>query len=218
MEKFKITKTIRFKLTSSDKSILDYEIKKLNKNIESFELKNFIVGLSDFLEKLEIFLFFTKDNELQVNERINFKESWLRLNAKDEYYKILGNNNPNKIISIKVSDVTGLEEIIKQRFDGVINQINKLNELENFELNERARDEQMSLLIKQIAGRNSIPFFLSLVENTDKMNEENDSSVYLKNKAEAIKNMLLVAIQKYLPNQSQGLSILKASFINKDII
>ncbi|MCO5290432.1 MAG: transposase [Chitinophagaceae bacterium] len=212
MEKFKITKTIRFKLANSEGSILKDEITKLNNNIESFEVKNFIAELFNLFEKLEAYLFFTEDNELQVSEHINFKKSWLRLNVKNEYYKFLESKEPNKIISIKVSDIPGLEEIIKQRFDEVRKQIKKLNECENLDLNQRARDEHISLLIKQIAGRNSIPFFLSLVEHTDKMKEEDDASMYLKNKAEVIKNTLLVAIQKYLPNQSQGLSILKASF------
>lgn len=80
------------------------------------------------------------------------------------------------------------------------------------ETNERSRLERTGLLLKRLQERNALPLLFSLIENTLDKHETNNISAQLLQQTDNINKLLINGIAPYLPSQSGGIPIAKATF------
>lgn len=213
MENYKLTKAIRFKLESNDNNNLIQQKVKEVRNI-SFELPSFVTQLGDFKSNLKQYLFFKgKSGDEVLKNALSIKSSWLKLYAKQLFHDSEAVRDKTKRKQTKtIADFPGLAWEIEDRFEEFEATYQALTNDAAAELNERARNAQTGLLLKKLSNKNGLSYFVDLVENTVDKKEEDNLSVQLKQQGRALQQELLAGIQKYLPEQSAGLPIAKASF------
>lgn len=216
METYKITKTIRFKLEPLNEQITEItkEVKKL-KN-ENFDEKNFITELHNFVSTLKEYLFDSRkkeNNELKFKKDFTIKKDWLKLYAKSEFASIKDKHKkqPRKQ-SIKLDDISSVKKITLNSFIEVNNTIEELLNCTTSDLNDRPRKEKIGLLFKRLQERNNLPLLFDLIDNINNKNEINDERLKLIWQTDNLKTKLYVAIAQYLPAQSNGIPIAKATF------
>lgn len=215
MEKYKITKTIRFKLEEINIPNIN---KLLSQESNDFQLSGLISSLSDYLSDLKTFLFYKKiskekEENFTLKSNLTIKKQWLRQYAKQEFANAIAHNTKQKNkVEYKIHDFPGLSDRIELAFDESTNLFKELSNDEILDLNERAKNAKTGLLIKGLNKRNTLSLLMSLVENTSNKNEKDNLSIRLKNQGLKIKAQLLKGIEKFLPDQSSGLPITKASF------
>lgn len=223
MEKYKITKTIRFKLEGINVPNIN---NLLSQGTNNFQLSSFISNLNYYLSDLKKFLFYKKvgkENEEYyiIKNNLTIKKQWLRQYAKQEFANTRGQDTKQKNkVEYRIYDFPSLSDKIQLAFDEAIDLFRELRNDEILGLNERARKAKTGLLLKGLNKRNTLSLLISLVENTLDKNEEDNLSIRLKNQGLKIKAELLKGIEGFLPDQSSGLPITKASFnyytINKN--
>ena len=205
MEQYKITKAIRFKLEPK-------HISKIKSDVGAIELKNkfnlasFISSLGSFISQFNEYIFYeSRNNEFIIKGNLTVKNIWLKQYAKQE------------IVGLKlkrgqtIGDIKGLSDKIRKARDEVNDIYLKLCD-ETSKLNERANRAKKGLLIKRLNARNSLPLLLSLIENTTDKNETGNLSIQLKQLGAKLQSQLDSGVNMYLPAQSNGLPIAKASF------
>jgi hypothetical protein len=219
MENYKLTKAIRFKLEAQDETIplIKNDIEEI-KNKNQFQLVAFTADLNTYFSDLENYLFYQKKNkDFAIKDKLNIKRKWLRQYAKQE----LANFNKkkesepkpnNKKIGeqLKIESFEGLSKKIESAFKEAKNICANLAEDSVKELNERAKRAKTGLVLQQL--KTQLPFLISLVESSNDKNEKGDLSVTLKDKGRKLEKNLLLGIKQFLPAQSGGLTIAKASF------
>ena len=219
MENYKTTKTIRFKLEADEKNILNIknDVEFIETKNREFDLVAFVSKLNNYLYDLEDYLYFEKeDGNAFFKEKMVIKRDWLRQYAKQEFAEFLEKKTNKETTKrreqITIADIAELSLKIEKSFDDVLDVYEELVKCSTAELNERAKRAKIGLLLKRLYAKNSIPFLSALVENTSDKNETDDLSTRLKQTSLNINSLLLLAIQAYLPEQSNGLPIAKASF------
>lgn len=228
MEKYQVTKTIRFKLEVKNENIkkIRNQISEAEKN-NDFDLVDFVSDLNNFIGGVSAFLFYEKkDGNSAVKDKMTIKKEWLRFYAKRELAEFTSNKKKDSTkprrSQITIAEINQLAIKIKNTFDEVGTIYAKLADDAGAELNERAKKARTGLQLKYLSAKKALPFLISLVESLNDKNETNDLSIQLKNQGEKLSKQLVAGIQKYLPEQSNGLSIAKASFnyytINKNAI
>lgn len=215
MEKYKITKTIRFKLEPKHISKIQSSVESI-KSEDKFDLASFISSLSSFISQCNEYLFYKNRNgEFIMKTKLAIKSVWLKEYARQE---IAGSGLKR---GQTIGDIKGLSDKIKKATDEINAIYTELSD-ETIELNERANRARKGLLIKRLAARNALPLLLSLIENTTDKNETGNLSIQLKQLGAKLQSQLISGINMYLPLQSGGLPITKASFnyyaINKNPI
>ena len=213
MENYKLIKAIRFKLESNDNNNLIQQKVEEVKNI-SFELSSFVTQLGSFKSNLKQYLFFKgKSGDEVLKNALSIKSEWLKQYAKQLFHDSEAIRDKTKRKQTKtIADFRGLSWEIKDRFEELEATCQALTNDADVKLNERARNAQTGLLLKKLSSKNGLSYFVDLVENTVDKKEEGDLSVQLKQQGKALQQELLAGIQKYLPEQSVGLPIAKASF------
>lgn len=223
MQKYKITKTIRFKLEAETMcEQLHATIQALNKKSE-FDLAYFITQLKCFCDDMKKYLFFEKGNELEVDGKLIIKKEWLRTYAKQAladviaeekanvYNQVGGSRRPRREQST-IDNYKDLKLTIKEVFDDVDTICADLATDASAELSERSRRAHTGLLLQRLSAKRALPCLVSLVENTSKKNEIDDLSVRLKYFGAKLLQQLTFGTCEYLPAQSNGIPIAKASF------
>lgn len=213
MENYKLAKAIRFKLESNDYNNLIQQKVEEVKNI-SFELTSFITRLGNFKSNLNKYLFFKDKSGNEVfKNALSIKNEWLKQYAKQLFHDSEAKRDKTERKQTKtISDYKGLAVEIKDRFSEFEATYQALTNDADAQLNERARNAQTGLLLKQLSSKFALSYFVDLIENTVDKKEEDDLSIQLKQRGKTLQNELLAGIQKYLPEQSTGFPIAKASF------
>jgi hypothetical protein len=225
MKPFKITKTIRFKLETKNENNFGDELIELN---ESFDLNNFVNILETFIDNLRKYLFVVREDQtISLKTKMVIKKDWLRLFAKQQWANYLEeqkNNQGNRTSreQLTIGKFKELGKILRESFSELENIYAELVKDTSSELNERSRRERTGLLLKRLQTRNVLPLLFSLIENTFDKNETSDVSIRLYKEKELLEKSLIRGIAMYLPAQSKGIPIAKASFnyytINKNPI
>ncbi|MBS1644463.1 MAG: transposase [Bacteroidetes bacterium] len=213
MENYKLTKAIRFKLENSSENNLILQSVEQIKNT-SFDLVAFVSDLHNFIDGLRGYLFFKKNNDtLSTKQGLSIKTAWLKLYAKQAFHDSEAVRDKSRRKQTKtISDYENLTFEIQKRFDEFEQIYKSLADIANTPLNARSRHAEIGLLLKKLANKHNLPYFVDLVENTVDKKEEGDLSIQLKSLGKQLINNSLLGVQKYLPEQSSGLLIAKASF------
>lgn len=225
METIRSNRFIRFKLQADGQnaSIQD-KIDALNVEGE-FGLVDFSGRLKNYLDNINKYLSFKKENGLvKINDEIVVKSEWMKTHAKQQLaefmYKekqaedIQKNNNRKRKrprIQHTLSDYKVSDRIIEVR-DDVVDVYEKLQDVVSREHHERVDRAKIALLLGRLKTKGGLPLLVSLVENTTDKQENGELSLRLKQQGKELLNLLELGVQSYLPEQSKGYPIAKASF------
>lgn len=205
---YKITKSIRFKLLPVESSLIEVEINTLNQQKKGeFNLKKFNSVLDAFLNKFEEYVFYhVNTDESVVKKSIFIKKSWLRLYAKQEISGI----KLKKELTIREIKCIGSK--LENLYENLYTILAELKESEDSRYNERSRDAKIGLLIKKISSREILPSAIKFIESSNDKIDTQNLKGQLMALSKVLDNELLLGIEKYLPEQSRGIPIAKASF------
>ncbi|MBS1630098.1 MAG: hypothetical protein JST27_08580 [Bacteroidetes bacterium] len=213
MENYKLTKAIRFRLEPTEENnLIQQQVDEL-KNI-SFDLVSFISKLGNFKDSLKQYLLHDHRNGTkQVKSGLSIKSEWLKRYAKQIFHDSEAERDKTKRKQTKtIGEFGSLAKDIEDRLDELENTYQELTDDAIAQLNERARNAHSGLLLKRLGSRNGLSYFVDLVENSVDKHEEGDLSIQLKSQGKALHLELLAGIKKFLPEQSTGVPIAKASF------
>lgn len=215
MKQIKTTKAVRFRLENNDNNNLICEkIRNLNSQRE-FDLNVFADDLDAFITDCNDFLFCSKKKGRRdifyVNKNLIIKNEWLKKYAKQDFAKLKLNHNAQRV-QYKVGDIDGLDLRIQDLIDDIDDIYVKLRDDASAELHERAKRAQTALLLKRLSASISLPCLVSLIDNVVDKNEKGDLSLRMKSFGKKLLSKLELGIQEYLPEQSSGVNITKASF------
>ncbi|PKP47251.1 MAG: hypothetical protein CVT95_05895 [Bacteroidetes bacterium HGW-Bacteroidetes-12] len=216
METYKVTKTIRFKLEAQNVPEIQKDIEGLQ---SEFNLANFVSDLKNYLDQVRNYLFSEGKEHVFVNNKITIKREWLQNHAKQEWVDFLEKNKRNnslnnhtRRIQMSIGDFTGLASKIEGTFDEINSICKGLADAAGAQANKRTKRERTGLLLKRLQARKALPSLFSLIENSADKNETGNLSLQLKNKSILIEQQLAAGVQTFLPAQSGGLPVAKASF------
>ena len=214
MDNMKITKAIRFKLENSGANVAIKErIDNLSSN-NGFDLVSFVTELDNYIDKLENYLFYKKGEYLYLKDKIILKKEWMKNYAKQELaeFKTKIDNTVNGVrVQYTVGDYR-VESKIQAAFDNIDEIYGELCDDASRELNERSKRTRTALLLKRLYAKNNLPLLIDFVENSTYKKEVGNDSLVLKSMGKRLMEHLELGIQEYLPEQSAGVSIAKASF------
>ncbi|MBX2887915.1 MAG: hypothetical protein KF829_04615 [Ferruginibacter sp.] len=213
MENYKLTKAIRFRLEPNEGSNLIQQQVEDMKNI-SFDLVSFISGLGNFNDLLKRYLLRArKDGLIKMNSSLSIKSGWLKRYAKQIFHDSEALRDKTRRKQTKtIGDFEGLSAEIEGRLETYLAIYQSLVNDGVAALNERARKANTGLLLKQLGNQNGLSYFVGLIEASVDKREVDDLSTQLKKQGKALQEELLAGIQKYLPEQSTGFPLAKASF------
>jgi len=210
MEKYKLTKTIRFKL-------LPDEIQEINRQVENLRNPPMKGSKKDNLLKLilkgrELSKLFKeyiqhKDNhKLKSNVTIHYR--WLQSYTKDLFYNWKKDDTEKKI---RISDVGYLLRVFADIFDDWENTIERINTDCHRPEESKTRNAEIALSIKKLGARHMFP---ALRDFVDTSNDKNTDEI--KNKLLVLFGEFAAALETaekdYLPSQSSGMEVARASF------
>jgi hypothetical protein len=209
MEKYKITKTIRFKLLPDKIQDISRQVAVLQ-NSTNAEKKNNLLRLiqrgQELPKLLNEYIRYSNNHKLKSEVTVHFR--WLRLFTKDLFYNWKKDDAEKKI---KISDVDYLSRVFEDFFNEWETVIERINTDCNRPEESKTRDAEIAFSIKKIATKQMFPFIKSFVYNSNYKNSEETKSklTALLNEFETV---LKICEQNYLPSQSAGIVIAKASF------
>ncbi len=214
MHNIKTTKTIRFKLGSdSSNNLIQGTIDNLGKN-NDFDLFNFVKNLNNFIDKLKGYLFSKgRNGGFYIKDKLILKSEWMKTYAKQELAEFKQGmiNVGGGRIQYTIGDY-GVSHKIEETLDYINEIYGELRDDASAELNERAKRARTALLLKRLYAKNSLPLLVDLVENINDKKETTDTILLLKSMGRKLLQQLEIGIQEYLPEQSSGFPIAKASF------
>ena len=215
MERIKITKALRFKLeNNNENSLIKQSIDNIN-NSNEFDLSAFVGDLDAFIGDCNLYLFVSKKkgrrDVFYVNQNIIVKNEWLKKYAKQDLAELKQGHNNQRVL-YKIGDIDGLDMRIQDLIDDTDDIFVRLSDDASAELHNRAKRTQTALLLKRLYSNNSLPCLVSLIENTVDKNEKGDLSLRLKSLGKKLLKQLELGIKEYLPEQSSGVALAKASF------
>jgi hypothetical protein len=202
MEKYQITKTIRFKLEPKNENAVELKLNlQLNDTSESAEtvLSNLILCA----EKLNTgFIEYIKNKKIFIHYR------WLTNFTKNNFFQLELKDKLKKYQIYKIdylSDV--LDDFVKQ-FCNVINDLK--NDISK-DSHKKTRKADTALLIKKLTTKQFFPFIKQFViESNDKNSDELKN--ILADDIEQFEKLLDLCKKKFLSAQSSGICLAKASF------
>lgn len=211
MDLTKITKAIRFKLESNPNNDLIQE-KVVNLNTrQHFDLTDMTDSLDQYLILLEKYLFQKRGQNLYLNDQIIVKTEWMRCYAKQKFIKFGGKTANGRKNQYTVKDYD-IKNELEKCFDLIDRIYDDLDVDASAELHERARKTRTALILKQLSAKDALPMAISFVENSVDKKENSDISLQLKSLGRSLLQQLEMGIQEYLPEQSKGVAIAKATF------
>jgi len=221
MQNYKITKTIRFKLEANPEQT-EALLNQVEKSNQAFDLVFFTSQLENFANGMRDYLMFQKGKEpekWQFRKNFTIKKDWLKVYAKEEFANIkqkqkeeqdsqYGKKSRRQPIQLN----EGEKEIIQKSLNEVYAIYQELIQDVSKELNERARRERTGLLLKRLQERKNLPLLCDLADNISDKSETTHLIHDLIIQKEQLQKELLQGIAEFLPAQSSGLPIAKATF------
>lgn len=223
METIRSNRFIRFKLQADgENASIQNKIDALNVDGE-FDLVNFFSKLENYLYDINDYLFFEREDESIFKGGIVVKSEWMKTHAKQQlaefrYKERSEDNQRNDSRRVKrpriqhtLSDYKLSDRIIEVH-DDIVDVYEKLQDVVSRERHERADRAKIALLLGRLKTKGGLPLLVSLVENTTDKKEQGELSLRLKQSGKELLNLLEMGVQNYLPEQSKGYPIAKASF------
>lgn len=217
MQNYKITKTIRFKLEANPEQT-EALLNQVEKSNQAFDLVFFTSKLKNFADGMRDYLMFQKGKEpekWQFRKNFTIKKDWLKVYAKEELANIKQKQKEEQDKKSRRQPIQlneGAKEIIQKSLGEVYAIYQELIQDVSKELNERARRERTGLLLKRLQEKNNLPLLCDLTEHISSGNETDNSIYELLKEKEMLQKELLQGIAEFLPAQSSGLPIAKATF------
>ena len=223
METIRSNRFIRFKLQADgENASIQNKIDALNVDGE-FDLVNFFSKLKNYLYDINDYLFFEREDGSIFKGGIVVKSEWMKTYAKQQlaefrYKERSEDNQRNDSRRVKrpriqhtLSDYKLSDRIIEVH-DDIVDVYEKLQDVVSRERHERADRAKIALLLGRLKTKGGLPLLVSLVENTTDKKEQGELSLRLKQSGKELLNLLEMGVQNYLPEQSKGYPIAKASF------
>ena len=223
METIRSNRFIRFKLQADgENASIQNKIDALNVDGE-FDLVNFFSKLENYLYDINDYLFFEREDGSIFKGGIVVKSEWIKTHAKQQlaefrYKERSEDNQRNDSRRVKrprmqhtLSDYKLSDRIIGV-YDDIVDVYEKLQDVVSRERHERADRAKIALLLGRLKTKGGLPLLVSLVENTTDKKEQGELSLRLKKSGKELLNLLEMGVQNYLPEQSKGYPIAKASF------
>ncbi|MDD5977247.1 MAG: hypothetical protein PUC08_06900 [Bacteroidales bacterium] len=223
METIRSNRFIRFKLQADgENASIQNKIEALNVDGE-FDLVNFFSKLENYLYDINDYLFFEREDGSILKGGIVVKSEWMKTHAKQQlaefrYKERSEDNQRNDSRRVKrprmqhtLSDYKLSDRIIGV-YDDIVDVYEKLQDVVSRERHERADRAKIALLLGRLKTKGGLPLLVSLVENTTDKKEQGELSLRLKKSGKELLNLLEMGVQNYLPEQSKGYPIAKASF------
>lgn len=223
METIRSNRFIRFKLQADEENAsIQNKIDALNVDGE-FDLVNFFSKLENYLYDINDYLFFEREDGSILKGGIVVKSEWMKTHAKQQlaefrYKERSEDNQRNDSRRVKrprmqhtLSDYKLSDRIIGV-YDDIVDVYEKLQDVVSRERHERADRAKIALLLGRLKTKGGLPLLVSLVENTTDKKEQGELSLRLKKSGKELLNLLEMGVQNYLPEQSKGYPIAKASF------
>ncbi len=223
METIRSNRFIRFKLQADgENASIQNKIDALNVDGE-FDLVNFFSKLKNYLYDINDYLFFEREDGSIFKGGIVVKSEWMKTYAKQQlaefrYKERSEDNQRNDSRRVKrprmqhtLSDYKLSDRIIDVH-DDIVDVYEKLQDVVSRERHERADRAKIALLLGRLKTKGGLPLLVSLVENTTDKKEQGELSLRLKKSGKELLNLLEMGVQNYLPEQSKGYPIAKASF------
>ena len=223
METIRSNRFIRFKLQADgENASIQNKIDALNVDGE-FDLVNFFSKLKNYLYDINDYLFFEREDGSIFKGGIVVKSEWMKTYAKQQlaefrYKERSEDNQRNDSRRVKrprmqhtLSDYKLSDRIIGV-YDDIVDVYEKLQDVVSRERHERADRAKIALLLGRLKTKGGLPLLVSLVENTTDKKEQGELSLRLKKSGKELLNLLEMGVQNYLPEQSKGYPIAKASF------
>lgn len=223
METIRSNRFIRFKLQADgENASIQNKIDALNVDGE-FDLVNFFSKLENYLYDINDYLFFEREDGSIFKGGIVVKSEWMKTYAKQQlaefrYKERSEDNQRNDSRRVKrprmqhtLSDYKLSDRIIEVH-DDIVDVYEKLQDVVSRERHERADRAKIALLLGRLKTKGGLPLLVSLVENTTDKKEQGELSLRLKQSGKELLNLLEMGVQNYLPEQSKGYPIAKASF------
>ena len=223
METIRSNRFIRFKLQADgENASIQNKIDALNVDGE-FDLVNFFSKLKNYLYDINDYLFFEREDGSIFKGGIVVKSEWMKTHAKQQlaefrYKERSEDNQRNDSRRVKrprmqhtLSDYKLSDRIIGV-YDDIVDVYEKLQDVVSRERHERADRAKIALLLGRLKTKGGLPLLVSLVENTTDKKEQGELSLRLKKSGKELLNLLEMGVQNYLPEQSKGYPIAKASF------
>lgn len=223
METIRSNRFIRFKLQADgENASIQNKIDALNVDGE-FDLVNFFSKLEDYLYDINDYLFFEREDGSIFKGGIVVKSEWMKTHANQQlaefrYKERSEDNQRNDSRRVKrprmqhtLSDYKLSDRIIEVH-DDIVDVYEKLQDVVSRERHERADRAKIALLLGRLKTKGGLPLLVSLVENTTDKKEQGELSLRLKKSGKELLNLLEMGVQNYLPEQSKGYPIAKASF------
>jgi hypothetical protein len=217
MEKYKITKAIRFKLEADEKAVpaIMADVSALKKKGDGVSIKDFVKDLGVLLiDYIQEYLYdTTQEDDCKFKSGLTVKNIWLRENAKGETTGLkLKRGLTVKEIKGKDSLCNGLQKNIENAFDDVWGIYEKLESVVNSPLHKQSKRAGIGLLLKGLQRKRALPYLTSFLENSNDKNEKNNLSLAAKKLSRSVMDRLECCIDHFMPAQSSGLPVAKASF------
>lgn len=223
METIRSNRFIRFKLQADgENASIQNKIDALNVDGE-FDLVNFFSKLKNYLYDINDYLFFEREDGSIFKGGIVVKSEWMKTHAKQQlaefrYKERSEDNQRNDSRRVKrprmqhtLSEYKVSDRIIDVH-DDIVDVYEKLQDVVSRERHERADRAKIALLLGRLKTKGGLPLLVSLVENTTDKKEQGELSLRLKKSGKELLNLLEMGVQSYLPEQSKGYPIAKASF------
>ncbi len=214
MENFQIRKSLRFKLESNENNNLIEETTNQLNTRQDFDLLNFSTKLDNFLNDLTDYLFYEdKQGDLILKKYLILKNDWLKTYAKQQFFicKNSKQTRGNQRVQFTIEDCE-LEDMITEVRENVYDICDELYERSRADLHERYKRSGIAVLLNRLNTKDNLPFLVDLVKLSIDKKETSDLSIRLKSDGDKLLNLLKQAIEHFLPEQSSGMCIAKASF------
>ena len=196
---YQVKKTVRFKLKPKQQNCFKDIIDELsNENLDTLETYNILKNFIQNFEKL----YFYKENEL--TNKIYIKKQWVKEYSKDYYYS---DNLKNRQFPLEDFQ----DEIINSWEDFKINIKNYGDEISKLQY-EKSRRATTGLIIKKLLTRRSFRLIYLLIENSVLKNDIEYLLSKLLIDAQEIQLIFKLLEKEFLPAQSSGIVLTKASF------
>lgn len=204
METTKTTKAIRFRLeTNQNNTLIKKNVENLSKG--QFNLAQFVLDLDNFMDSFDAYLYDAKEENPHP---LIVKNEWMKTYAKQKFAE---KRKPGKRTQYTIYDY-GITEELNICYDTIDNIYTNLKADATTEMHERARRAHTAILLKQLYAKDVLPMAVSFVENSAYKEEQDDESLYLKKLGRQLLCNLELGLNEYLPEQSRGVAIAKATF------
>ena len=164
--------------------------------------------LLNFYTNLKGFIFFKED---EFHKNISVKKTWREKWYKYIFYLQIQSNNQNRYA---LKDLKELHDDFKERLDDWhkhSSQLQAASHLAKHSKHSQMRRSDIAESIKALLSRNLLIYFQDFLTESHVTAGLDEKVNSLKEKLETLQEQLKSAIQVYLPSQSSGIEIAKAS-------